>query len=329
MTADAARRGAPDVSIIVVSYNTRELTLECLQSVYHETREVSFELIVVDNASADGSAQAIAEHFPDVRLLAESENLGFARANNLAAREARGDFLLLLNSDTVVLDKAIDRLVRFARQHPEAGIYGGRTLFEDGTLNPSSCWARSSPWSEYCHAVGLSRLLCFSRMFNPESYGNWQRDSVRAVDIVSGCFFLIRRSLWQQLGGFDSEFFMYGEEADLCLRARKLGARPLICPEAQIIHYGGRSESSHAGKLVKLLAARRRLINRHWPRFWIGFGHTMQELGVLQRLVLYRLAARLGRRQAGQRAATYREVWQRRAEWTDQPQDHEPARAQT
>ncbi len=316
----------PDVSIIVVNWNTCELTLACLRSVYAETREVSFELLVVDNASDDGSAAAIAETFPQAVLLPQTENLGFARANNVAAARARGEFLLLLNSDTVVFDQAIDRLVAFARANPEAGIYGGRTFFEDGTLNPSSCWSRSTPWSEYCHAVGLARVFRSSRLFNPESFGSWRRDTVRQVDIVSGCFFLIRRALWEQLGGFSPDFFMYGEEADLCLRAARLGARPLICPEAQIIHYGGKSERTAAGKLVKLLDARRRLIERHWPEFWIGFGRTMQKLGVVQRLTLARLLALGGHKAAAERARTFAEVWRRRREWAT-PDDAPPANA--
>ena len=312
----------PDVSIIVVNWNTCELTLACLRSVYAETREVSFELLVVDNASGDGSADAIAEAFPQVVLLRQTENLGFARANNVAAARARGEFLLLLNSDTVVFDQAIDRLVAFARAHPDAGIYGGRTFFEDGTLNPSSCWARSTPWSEYCHAVGLSRVFRRSGLFNPESFGSWQRDTVRQVDIVSGCFFLIRRALWERLGGFSPDFFMYGEEADLCLRAARIGARPLVCPDAQIIHYGGRSERTPAGKLVKLLDARRRLIERHWPGFWVGFGRTMQKLGVLQRLVFARLARLCGHKASADRAKIFAEVWRRRREWATPDDDH-------
>src|SRR5688572_24667662 len=118
----------PRVSILVISYNTREMTLDCLRSIAHETRE-PHELIVVDNSSSDGSADAIAAQFPDVRLRRPEKNLGFARANNVASTEARGDYLLLLNPDTVVLDRAIDRLVAFADANPDAGIWGGRTLY--------------------------------------------------------------------------------------------------------------------------------------------------------------------------------------------------------
>ena len=137
----ASEELTPLISIIVVSYNTCSLVLECLASVYRETT-VRFELIVVDNASSDGSADAIATHFPDVTLLAEKHNHGFAGAHRIAVRRSTGRYLLLLNPDTVVLDGAIDRLVEFAQRKTEAGIWGGRTYYGDGSLNPTSCWRR-------------------------------------------------------------------------------------------------------------------------------------------------------------------------------------------
>src|SRR5262249_52669728 len=234
--------GGPLVSIIVVSYRTRELTLECLRSIARETVGVSHEVLVVDNASGDGSAAAIAQEFPDVKLIALDGNVGFARANNIAAGEARGRYLLLLNPDTVVIDRAIDRLLEFAAEHPQARIWGGRTLYADRTLNPTSCWRRMSLWNVFCRTAGLTGLFPRSQLFNSECYGRWDRSTVRDVDIVTGCFLLIERDFWQRLGGFDARFFMYGEEADLCLRAAKLGARPAVTPNATIIHYGGASE---------------------------------------------------------------------------------------
>ncbi|MEL6103970.1 MAG: glycosyltransferase family 2 protein, partial [Pseudomonadota bacterium] len=137
----------PTVSVVVVSYNTKEMTLECLRSVCRET-SVPYQLIVVDNASTDGSPDAIAQEFPDVDFLREPENFGFALANNKAITEyARGEYVLLLNPDTVVLDGAIDKVVAFARANPMARIWGGRTLFGDRSLNPTSCWRRLTLWN--------------------------------------------------------------------------------------------------------------------------------------------------------------------------------------
>ena len=222
----------PEISIIVVSYNTREMTLDCLRSVVAETR-VPHELIVVDNASDDGSAAAIAAEFPDIRLMAESENHGFALANNMAATHARGEYVLLLNPDTVVRDGAIDRLLAYARAHPEARIWGGRTLYGDGRLNPYSVWRRITLWNIFCRTTGLTGAFPQSRLFNSEAYGGWDRGTDAPVDIVVGCLLLISRADWQALGGFDTTFVMYGEEADLCLRAEALlGARPRMTPES-------------------------------------------------------------------------------------------------
>ena len=270
----------------------------------------------MDNASTDGSADAVAEEFPQVDLIRLDENVGFAAANNLAAKRAGAPYLLLLNPDTVVLDGAIQKLVAFAEAHPDAGIWGGRTVFGDGTLNPSSCWARSTPWSMFCRGTGLSATLRGTRLFDPEAYGGWRRDTVRRVDIVSGCFFLVRRELWEELEGFDPAFFMYGEEADLCLRAQARGARPMVTPDAEIVHHGGKSERVRADKVVRLLTARMRLVQRHWPRRWRGFGRAMHVLWVLRRHVAWSVLAVLGIGRARDRAATYRDVWNRRKEWT-------------
>jgi GT2 family glycosyltransferase len=305
----------PEVSILIVSFNTRELTLAAISSVARETK-VAHEIIVVDNASGDGSAAAIADHPAKPRLIALDENIGFGRANNLAATHARAEYVLLLNPDTVVLYRAIDRLLEFANAEPHAGIWGGRTLFPDGSLNPSSCWQRITLWNLFCRASGLTGLFPNSPTFNPEALAGWQRDSVRRVDIVSGCFLMIRRQLWLALGGFDPQFFMYGEEADLCLRARWFGARPMITPAATIIHLGGASEATRSGKMVKLLAAKMSLIDRHFGPLQRSIGRQLLRLWPLTRWLVMRAAAlvtRDGRHAAS--ADVWREIWMKRAEW--------------
>lgn len=312
----------PDVSVIIVSYNTKALTLECLRSVRLQTRAMNFELLVVDNASTDGSAGAIVQEQPDVRLFALNENLGFAAANNLAAGEANGEWLLLLNPDTVVLDGAIDKLMAFAKAaeaaYPDAGIFGGRTLFADGTLNPTSCWAAPTLWSMFCIGTGLTSLFRGSRLFNPESMPRWKRDSVREVDIVTGCFLLLRRSLWKRLGGFDPAFFIYGEEADLCLRARKLGVRCLIYPDATIIHYGGASERVRSGKMVRLFKAKAQLFQKHWSPVQARILITMLDLWAATRYSGFSILGWFAVRFRPS-AATWREVWENRREWRYSP----------
>ncbi len=307
----------PALTIIVVSYNTREMTLDCLRSVRDQTR-TAHEVIVVDNASTDGSAEAIAKTFPEVRLMAETENRGFARANNLGAAHARGEYILLLNPDTVVIDGAVDRLLAFARTRPEAGIWGGRTVYADGTLNPTSCWGRMTLWSLFCRTSGLTWLFPRSEFFNSESYGVWKRDTVRAVDIVTGCFLMLPRDLWERLEGFDPAFFMYGEEADLCLRAQACGADPHISPDACIIHHSGASERVYRDKVIKLLAGKISLIDRHFPKWQRPMARLLFQLLPLSRLMGNRaIGAVTGKAGAREAADIWTEIWARRDLWRD------------
>jgi GT2 family glycosyltransferase len=311
----AAEAPAPRVSILVISYNTRAMTLDCLRSLKAETT-VPYEVIVVDNNSPDRSADAIAEAFAEFRLIASPENLGFAMGNNVAAREARGDYLLLLNPDTVVLDHAIDRLVAFADANPRAGIWGGRTLNADGSLNPMSVFRDQTLWGLFCRAAGLTVAFPNSALFNSEHYGGWARDSERDVDVVQGCFLLISHDLWRRLGGFDCSFVMYGEEADLCRRARARGASPRMTPEAAIIHYAGASSAKRSDKAILVLKSRATLARRHLPAWQQPLGLFLLRMGPFTRAIGGGLLARLtGRPGPAAAAAHWRAVWDARADW--------------
>lgn len=305
-----------DVSILIVSFNTRELTLEAISSAVRETQDVSLEIIVVDNNSTDGSAEAIAAHPAGPRLIPLTDNIGFGRANNLAAEHASGEYVLLLNPDTIVRDRAIDRLVSFARSNKRALIWGGRTVFADGRLNPASCWQRITLFNLLMRATGLAGIFPNSPWFNPEAYGGWPRDTVREVDIVSGCFLLMPRPVWMALGGFDPQFFMYGEEADLCLRARRIGARPLVTPEATIVHLGGASEKTRTGKMVKLLAAKATLIERHWPRPAVPVGQFLSSMWPLTRWIACSARALIEHGDESREAAdVWKSIWNARSDW--------------
>lgn len=308
-------RPAPVVSVLVISYNTQAMTLDCLASVLAETT-VPYELVVLDNASPDGSAAAIAAAFPDLRLIASDTNHGFAVGNNIAAREATGKYVLLLNPDTLVLDHAIDRIVAFAERTPEALIWGGRTLHGDRTLNPGSVFGRVTLWSLFCRASGLAVVLPRSEVFNPEEMGRWDRGAERAVDVVQGSFFLIRRDVWEALGGFDPAFVMYGEEQDLCLRATAtMGARPRMTPEATIVHYHGAS-SKRAEREIMTLKARVTMIRRHFPAWQQPPALFLLGLWPWSRMVSGGALAKLsGRRQFAEAAERWRTVWRARADW--------------
>lgn len=257
----------PNLSIILVSYNTVAYITRALASVYQETLETSFEVIVVDNASTDDSVAVLRQQFPQIKLIESKQNLGFAGGVRLGVTQASGHYLLLLNPDTVILDNAIDKLVKFAQQYPNNGIWGGVTLNNDLSLNSQHAWEKPTFKNLLFSALGLSKTFNKSAFFNSANYGDWARDSIKEVDILSGCFFLTTRQLWDQLGGLDASFFMYAEEADYCLKATALAYQPIVTPDARIIHHGGVSHSHFSGKMIKLLKGKVELIHRHIPAY--------------------------------------------------------------
>jgi len=239
-----------DVSVIIVNWNTCDILRDCLQSVYLGTRAVQFEVIVVDNASSDNSAVMIRTEFPQVILLENRKNWGFAAANNQGMAIAQGRYVLLLNSDTVVLDGAIDKVVAFADSTPKAGITGCRMLNEDKTLQLSSFMFPSvlnmTLWITY-----LFKLFPRSRFFGRERMTWWSRDDVRDVDVVTGSFMLVRQEAIKQVGLMDERFFMYFEETDWCYRFKQEGWKVMFTPNAEIIHLGGASSKQIRAAMVK------------------------------------------------------------------------------
>ena len=303
-----------DLSIIVISYNTKALTLKALESLFRYPPPVNFEVIVLDNKSPDDSFEAIHAAFPQIEAIAYPQNVGFAKGNNIAAEGARGRRILLLNPDTESLEASHSALWAFAEREPDRGIWGGRTLFPDRSLNPTSCWRRMTLWSLFCSALGLTHMFPKSRLFSSEAYGDWRRDTVADVDIVTGCFLLIDTALWRRLGGFDEAFFMYAEEADLCLRAKAIGARPGISPAAEIIHLGGVSEVTGVDKIVRTTRGRVTLMRKHWPAPAVALGRGLMLLWSSLRLVGSRFVS--GRRDdPGASRQKWQEVWRRRHEW--------------
>lgn len=304
---------SPELTVIIVSYNTRDLTVTAIRTLIENAGDVSMRVVVWDNASHDGSADAVADAFPSIELIRSDENVGFAAANNAIAAQATTDWLLLLNPDTETHANAIENLLSFAKQHPQAGIVGGRTVFPDGSLNTASCWNRMTIWSLFCSALGLSRVFVNSPIFNSEGIGGWRRDTVRQVDIVVGCFFLLRTCLWRELGGFNPRYFMYGEESDMCLRAAKLGYLPMITPDAQIMHLVGASTNKREDKVTKVFRAKATLVRDHWSRHAVPFGIFLLWLWAATRLVGASIGGVFSREKANTRR--WRTIWSQRREW--------------
>ena len=305
----------PDITIIIVSYNTKDLTLKCIETLLDCGGDVLAEVIVYDNASKDGSPDAIARAFPKVQLIASSENAGFAMANNIVAAEANAPYLLLLNPDTETYEDAIVNLLTFAKANPEGGIYGGRTYFPNGDLNPFSCCNEITMRSMTCRVLGLDKMFPGSEFCNSEQIGGWERDTVRHVDIVIGCFFLISKSLWDKLDGFDTKYFMYGEEADLCHRARKMGYRPMITPDARIMHLVGASTGVRADKIQLVACARVTLIREYWPAWKVPIGVFLVRAWVASRFAISWVMVKIGRHGSTQLLDTWRMVWRERKMW--------------
>lgn len=297
------------VSVVVVSYNTRAPLRRCLVALRDST-DLSTEVIVIDNASSDGSADVVEREFPEIHLIRSSTNLGFAAGVNRAARHAVGDYLLLLNPDAEIQPGAVGALVDAARRHPLAGPIGGRTVDPEGTLDPRSCWALPTAWSVFCFGSGLSTVFRRSPIFDPESLGRWPRDTERVVGAISGALLLIERELWVRLGGFDEDYFMYSEDIDLARRARDFGRRSLVTPGAVALHLGGASSARRSDKMILVMTGKAHYFRKNWSPLRRRWALAMLWSGVALRAALQRLGPEPS---GGERAWT--EVWRHRAKW--------------
>jgi hypothetical protein len=230
-----------NLSIVIVNWNTRDMLATCLESVLASVAYLEMEVIVVDNASSDGSAQMVRERFPQVCLIENQTNVGFARANNQALQRCQGRLVLLLNSDTRVLGDALGQLVAFMEGHPRAGAAGSTLLNDDGSLQPS-CHPMLTPGREFWRLIFLDALL------HRATYGAefWKSSQARQVEVIKGACLMLRREALSEVGLLDESYFMYTEEMDLCLRLAKAGWQLWWVPAAQIIHYGEASSRQAA-----------------------------------------------------------------------------------
>jgi hypothetical protein len=236
-----------DVSVIVVAWNVKNLVRDCLKSVYEQTSGITFEVIYVDNGSKDGTVEMVAREFPRVRIIINDENKGFIVANNQAIEVSKGRYVLLLNSDTIVLDNAIAKTVQFADSHPDAGVVGCKVLNSDKTLQ-RTCFMYPSALNTLLSATYLYKVFPKSRFFGRELMTWWDFSEVREVETICGCFSLVRRKAIEQVGLMDERYFVYGDDPDWCYRFAKAGWRILFTPDARIIHYGGQTTNRMADR---------------------------------------------------------------------------------
>lgn len=303
------------LSVVILCWNDKKVIDDCLRSIYDQTRSIDFEVLVSDNGSTDGSIEFIKQHYPQVDVLENGQNLGFARGNNVGIFRSVGEYVLILNPDTIIRDHALEKFVGFADRHPEAGAFGCRVLNPDGSFqNP----ARPFPtiWRSWVAALYLRPLAHVSDVFISDVYTGWNGETERQIDWQSGCCVMFRRELAQQLGGFDGQFFYHYEEVDLCRRVWDAGYTVLYTPEAVITHLGGQSVNrfplrfelekcrgryryfyKHFGAKD---ARRSRLTHLTWIRVrQLGYGlkgMLQSSEGLKNRLEMYRMTARWNER---------------------------------
>ena len=230
------------LSVVIVNYNVSHYLLQCVDSLSHDLRGTDSEVIVVDNHSRDNSVTLLRQYHPEVRIVENLHNLGFAKANNIAIRQSRGEYVLLLNPDTIVSESVVKGVISFLDSHPEAGSAGVRMLNADGTVAPESRRGVPTPMTAFYKLSGLCGMFPNSRRFGRYYLGHLPWDSPQQIEVVSGAFCMLRTSVLKKVGLLDEDYFMYGEDIDLSYRILKSGATNWYVPET-ILHYKG--ESTH------------------------------------------------------------------------------------
>jgi len=303
------------LSIVIICWNDWKVIENCLRSIFAGTHKIEYEVIVSDNGSTDGSIEFLRANFQQVRVIENGANLRFSKGNNVGIRASRGEYVLILNPDTIIHEGSLDRWMEFADRHPEAGGFGCRVLNADGTYQ--GC-ARPFPtvWREWVAALYLRPLGHLSDVFISDKYVRWKGDTERQIDWQAGCSLLVRTELLKRLGGFDEQFYYYYEDLDLCRRIWDAGYPIVYSPEVIITHLVGQSIKSFriAFELDKFRnryryfykyfgrkgARRCRRVTLAW--LWIRkVGYGLIQLvkpseGLKMRLALYRAAAEWNKR---------------------------------
>lgn len=300
----------PDLSIVIVNWNTIDLLRDVLASVMSAPQSVRCEVIVIDNASADGSAEMVAAEFPDAVLIRNADNRGFAAANNQGFEIATGRHILLLNSDTIVLGDVLGASVRYLDSHPNVGAMGCRVLNPDRTMQRTCAMWPSLP-NLVLQTSGLWKITrpgWFARYAGRYQMMDWQRDSERPVDSISGCYLMLRREVLDRIGPLDEAFFFFGEETDWCRRMRDAGWRLMFAPVGEIVHYGSASarKLNHRRDLL-LTDAMVRLHRKHGGRLAAAAAWTILLAFNVSRAAGWSVASLL-RQGAGDRARHFRRV---------------------
>lgn len=256
----------PIVSVIIVTWNGKKYTLECLTSLRAQGGSVPFEIIVVDNASTDGTPDAICEQFPEVLLVRNTANLGFAKANNIGIARSRGNYVCLVNSDVVVPPGCLDKMVGYLEKNPGIGLLGPKMMSPDGSIG-QSVMRLPTVWNTVCSALGLHSIFPTSRVFGGFLMEGYPYGRIDDVEVLTGWFWMVPRVALQQVGGLDEQFFMYGEDIDWSYRFIKAGWRVVFYPDAEALHYGAASSAEAPTRFyIEMRRANRQYFRKHHGR---------------------------------------------------------------
>lgn len=231
-----------DLSIVIVNWNEKDFLVQCLESLLNQNVKGKFEIIVVDNASTDGSQYIVQERFPSVKLICNDSNLGFAKANNMGIKQSSGNYICLINSDIVTIRDCLKDMMDYMNRHPAVGMLGPRILNPDMTLQPS-CMGFPTLWNIFFRALALDSLFPKSALCGGRLMEYYAHDTIRSAEVLNGCFLMVRRKALAEIGLLDESFFIYGEDVDWCKRFRDSTWEVVFYPNAEAIHYGGASSS--------------------------------------------------------------------------------------
>lgn len=277
-----------DISVVIVGWNAKRYLELCLDSLVEAPPRRSMEVFVVDNASTDGSVEMIESRYPWVKLIKSQENLGFSRGNNVAIRQCQGRYIALVNPDVIVFPGCLDALADFLDQNPKVGNVGPR-VFNPDMSQQSTCRRFPTLWNNFCSATALSTTFTKSRIFAGEHMFYFPHDRALAVDVIVGCFSMIRHEAFDEVGLLDEGLFMYGDDVDWCRRARNAGWQVMFYPGAQAIHDRGKTTAPYP---VRFALAQQRSVLYYWSKhhgFWGVVG--IRSIMVFHHLLRYTAAA--------------------------------------
>ncbi|WP_141336617.1 glycosyltransferase family 2 protein [Paenibacillus sp. tmac-D7] len=284
-----------DLSIVIVNYNTCELTLNCLQSVFSSITDYEYEVILVDNDSSDLSVQSIRQQFSRVHLIANTANVGFSKANNQGIYIANGRYVLLLNSDTVVQPDTLDIMIRFMDEHPRVGTSGCKVVLPNGELDKACKRGFPTPSASFYYAFGISKLFPNVPRFNQYQLSYLDPDKDYPVDCLVGAFMMVRRETIDQVGMLDEDFFMYGEDIDWCYRIKEAGWGIHYYPYTQITHYKGASSRRKPFKIIYEFHRAMYLFHKkHYEKKYSFIVNAMVYTGIAMKLAISILLNRFG-----------------------------------